>query len=379
MYDIHYHTKKHMNQLNEDEIFARQKTRTKPPFQKIVKSRGFRIILLLILLAILFKIITGAVSSRMAVGNTSANLVNCGYAVQKGNYIYYVSPSDDMYTTQISRVKIGKNESEVIYQGSYDIRALNIVGNKLYFISLSSEAGTDEDGVDNKIYKMNLDGSDLTVINDNDFAYDYDQMYIVQNRIYYVGTDLNVYQMNLNGENRKLVAETGTGFLTMNKEYILYNKDNQDATDYITYIRPLKGGQEREVNSSRINTPMIDKDFIYYINSNQHLAKIPLSGGEEEEVTDYTIYQMNIVEDHVYYLNYKDEANQDYTVAVFKRSLKGGEPQILKELSNYSSFLNIVDDYVYYMDMDDEKAFINLVNVNDMSEIRLHEWNYVAQ
>ena len=201
-------------------------------------------------------------------------------------------------------------------------------------------------------------------------------MYIVKNEIYYIGTDYNVYKMDLDGGNRKLVAETGTGFLAINDKYIIYNKDNEDATDYITYIRPLDNTEERAINSSRIATPILYNDFIYYINGDGHLAKTPTAGGDEQELTDYTVYNMNISNGFIYYLNYKDESSEDYTVAVFKLNLDGGEPQIIKELSNYSSFLNIVDNYIYYMDMDDEKAFINLVNVNDSSEIRLYEWNY---
>ena len=113
---------------------------------------------------------------------------------------------------------------------------------------------------------MNLDGSNPEVINDNEFAYDYFDMYIIKNEIYYVGTDYNVYKMDLKGGNRQLVAETGTGYLAINDKYIIYNKDNADSSDYITYIRPLNGSEEKAINSARISTPIIEGDFVYYIN-----------------------------------------------------------------------------------------------------------------
>ena len=50
--------------------------------------------------------------------------------------------------------------------------------------------------------------------------------------------------------------------------------------------------------------------------------------------------------------------------------------EVIKDAANYSSFLNVVGNTVYYMDMDDEKAFINLVDVNNSNETKLHEWNY---
>ena len=103
---------------------------------------------------------------------------------------------------------------------------------------------------------------------------------------------------------------------------------------------------------------------------------MPIAGGDVEKITTYTVYNINISNGYIYYLNYKDKTSEDYTVALYKLSLQGGEPEIVKELSNYSSFLNIIGDYAYYMDMDDEKAFINLVNVNDFNEVRLYEWEY---
>ncbi len=377
------HTNKIMNEINEDEVFEKKESKMNPKLKAILSNKKIiaSIILAIVIVALLvLEGTTGIVSEYLPIhkemGNTVGNIINCGYSVQKDDFIYYVAPSEDMKSTNIYKVKKGTSDFEILYQGNYDIRALNIVGNQLYFISISNESAKDDDGIDNKIYKMNLDGSELTILNDNDFAYDYYDMYALNNRIYYVGTDYNVYKMDLNGGNRKLVAQTGTGFLAINSNYILYNKENEDGSDYITYIRNLNGTEERQINGSRIFTPMFSGDDLYYINSNHVLAKMPIKGGEEEVVLDHTIYNMNLVEDTIYYLNYKDEANEDYTVAVYKLKVNGGEPEIIKDLFNYSSFLNVVGDYVYYMDMNEEQAFVNLVNVKDKSEIQLCNWKY---
>lgn len=303
-------------------------------------------------------------------GNTQGNIINCGYSVKKDDYIYFVSPNEDMNATQISRVKSGTNQSEIIYKGDYDIHSLNIIEDKIYFISIF------EDGINNKICKMDLDGSDLMVINNDDCSCNYYDMYTVNNKIYYVGKDNNIYTMNLQGENRQLLIETGTGFLTMNDKYIIYNKNVETSENYITYINTLNGTEEREIISEKISNPIIYNDYIYYINSEQYLEKMSITDNKKEEVTDYKIYCMNILNGFIYYLNYKDEVNEDYTVALYKLSLDDGQSEIVKELLNYSSFLNVIDDYAYYMDMDEEKAFINLVNVNDFSEIKLNEWFY---
>lgn len=363
-------------EINEDEVFEKKESKLK----KIMKNKKMLSFIILALAIIILAILEGTTNCISGLwsgmGNSIGNIANCGYAVGKGDSIYYVAPSEDMNTTNIYRVKNGSSESETIFNGNYDIRALNVKGNHLYFIGISYDDTSDDDSVDNKIYKMNLDGSDLTVINDNDFSYEFYDMYVVKNRIYYVGEDRNVYKMDLNGGNRELVVQTGTGFLALNEKYIIYNKENENGSDYTSYICSLNGKDEKQISSNRNFTPNIVEDTIYYINDKQNIAKINVNGGEEEIIYDGSAYNMNIYKDSIYFLNYKDEASEDYTVCIYKIPINGGESELVKEFSYYSSFIDIVNDYIYYMDMDEEKAFINLVNTNDLSEIKLHDWDY---
>lgn len=368
------------NEINEDEIFEKKESKFK--ISKTIKNKKFISIFAIILIIVILSVVeflTGSISGIILpnkMGNTNGNIANCGYSVSYKGYIYYVAPGDDMQNINIYKAKLGETNSEKIYDGDYDIRGLNIVGNKLYFISISSKDAKDGDQINNQICKMNLDGSNFEVINDNDFSYDYDDIYVIKNRIYYVGEDYNIYKMNLNGGQRELVAKTGTGFLAMNEKYIIYNKEKEDGSDYIPYISKIDGTNEREFKSERIYTPVFYEKNVYYINENQHLAKMSIKGGDEQELTDYTVNMMNLAKGYIYFLNYKDEENEDYTVSIYRVSVDGGEAEEVKALSNYASFLNIVDDYLYYMDMDNEQAFINLVNINDKNETRLYNWKY---
>ena len=371
------------NEINEEEVFEKKEKKLKlPNLFKNKKSIAIIIVLVIAIILVSIELTTNCItnliySSIGTTGNTIGNISNCGYSVAKGDYIYFVAPSDDMNTTNIYKVKNGSSDIETIYEGAYDIRGLNIIGNNLYFINISFENATEEDDqVDNKIYKMNLDSSNLTVINDNDFSYDSYDLYAIGNRIYYVGEDYNVYKMDLNGGSRELVAETGTGLLAIDKDYIIYNKDDGNSDDYVTYIKSLKNGDERTITGGRIFTPDIYNGYIYYLTDDQGISKISVNGGDSETVLDGQAYNLNIYNDTIYYLNYKNEENEDYTVCIYKMNINGGDPEIVKEFSYYSSFINLVNDYIYYMDMDDEKAFINLINVNDSTEIELHNWNY---
>ena len=363
--------------MNDDEVFEKRKV--KVGGSKIFnnkKAKRVMIIAICVIILIILQMTLGIFSFSKGMGNTVGNILNSGYAAEDKNYIYYVSPSDDMATTNLSRVKKGSSEGEVIFEGDYDIRAVNIEGNHLYFMTFSTQNATAEDPMDNKIYQTNLDGSNPKVLNDNEFAYDVNEMYVINGKIYYIGEDYKVYSMDLNGKHRKLVLDVENGLLAISGDYIIYNKDNEDQSDYITYIRKINGSDERPVNGGRIFSPDIYNDYIYYVNQDQMLVKSPVKGGNEEVVLDKAIYNINIHDGMAYYLNYKDEENQDYTACIYRLSLNGGEPELLKELSYYASFLEVIDDYVYYMDIEEEKAFINLVNTKDKSEIKLHQWSY---
>lgn len=374
-----------MEDLNEDEVFAKKEP--KKINLKFLKNKkviaSIICVLIVALIAVLgyFEYQKGIISGVFdkSTGNTVGNIYNSGYAVGKGDYIYYVSPDEKMMNTNIYRTKNGTTDRELIYTGNYDIRSLNIRGNKLYFIALSTEEVPEGDYIDNKIYSMNLDGSDLKVINDNEFSEEYYELYVLGNKIFYVGEDYNIYKMNLDGSNRELVLETKTGVLAITNGYIIYNKESQDEEQneiYVTYMKNLKTGEERQINGTMVYTPDIYENYVYYINQEGKFAKTPVAGGEEEIIFEKPIYNPNINNGVIYYMNYKDEANEDYTVCIYKYSLAGGEPEQIKEFEYYSTFIDIANNYLYYMDMNEEKAFTNLINVNDLSETTLYEWKY---
>ena len=371
---------------NEDEIFEKKETHVEGKIVEKVKKFiipiiALSIILILIIIEFTTHCFSNLINSNAKVGNTIGNITNCGYSVESGNYIYYVAPGENMEKVNINKVEKGNSDSQTIYEGDYDIRSLNISNNKIYFISLSYENLSENDSVNNKIYSINLDGSESTVINDNEFANDFLDMYVVGNKIYYVGTDYNVYSMDLKGGNRQLEVESHNGFLAINNKYIVYYKEKEGNENYVTCIKSLNKNDEREITNSRVNTPNIYGDYVYYINENTGVSRINVNGGEPEVIHEGSVYNMNIYNGNIYYLNYKDEANEDYTVCIFKISVDGGDAVNIKELAYYSSFINVVNGYIYLMDMNIEegKSFISLVNVDDSSEIILHEWKFGEQ
>ena len=130
------------------------------------------IIILLVIIACVAFFVYKNYKNTTGVGNTIGNIRNYGYAAIEGNWIYYLAPNEDSSQVGIFKIKTdGTEKTELLMNegdGQTEIVSINAVGDYVYFISISSNEGNTEDTIDNKIYRMKTDGSDLEVINDNE-------------------------------------------------------------------------------------------------------------------------------------------------------------------------------------------------------------------
>lgn len=305
------------------------------------------------------------------IGNTIGNVRNYGYSTTDGKWIYYLSPSQDTEKVGICKVKINGEDKQELMMDSIDILSINVYKNYIYFIGIGINAYSDTDEIDNKIYRMKTDGSDLEVINDNEFNNECYEIYVLNNSIYYIGTDENIYKMKLDGTKRELVSDNGTGYIGITDKYIIYNVENEAGDDYVTYIMNIDGTNQRPVlENKRLYSVDISGNYVYYTNTDKQIYRTEIDSGEEQLVLDDTAYNLNLNGDYLYFLNYLDIENEDYTVALFRVKADGTETeaQNIKTLSSYSTFINVINDWVMYMDNDSTSGFINLVNKNATGE-----------
>mgnify|MGYP002541606785 CR=1 FL=1 len=323
------------------------------------------IVILAILIVCVFAI------PKLSEGATTiGNIRNYGYTTIKGNWIYYVAPNEDSTEIGIFKIKTNGEEKQELYMGDLNILSLNIKGDYLYFIGIGPEEYSENDASDNKIYKMKTDGTDLQVINDNEFHNACLEMYVIDNAIYYIGTDQNIYKMKLDGSDRMLVSDNGTGYLGITDKYIFYNFDETGNEEYVTYMMDLDGSNPRPIiEGKRLYSIDIKDDYVYYTNTDKELFRTKIGSNEEEKYDTVTAaYNLNLNEDYLYYLNYEDETN---IVCVYrvKTDDKSSKPEKIKEMDNASQFINVVGDYVYYMDYNDVSGFINLVKKDGSGEV----------
>lgn len=183
-------------------------------------------------------------------GNTIGNIRNYGYGAVSGNWIYYLSPNEDSSNVGIYKVKKdGKDKKELLMnENNEEIVSINVAGNYIYFIQIVQEADNDEDQVNNKICRIKKDGSDFQVINDNEFNNDCYEIYVINGKVYYIDTDANVAKMDLDGSNKTVVSENGTGYLGITEDYIIYNDYKDESSDeYVTYIMDIDGQNKRTI------------------------------------------------------------------------------------------------------------------------------------
>lgn len=358
---------------NNDSEFKKVEEK-KNGLSKIIKIICF-LLIAVALVVIALCIYLNYTAVEEGVGNTIGNIRNFGYATEYKGWIYYLSPNSDGSKVGIYKISNDGKYKEEIYMSSVDIISLNAYKNYIYFITDVQHDDNEEDKVDNKIYRMRTDGSNLEVINDNDFNNECYEIYVLNNAVYYIGKQANICKMNLDGSNKQVVVDNDTGYLGVTDKYIVYNKlsTEGDETNYVTYIMDIDGTNERPlVEGKRLYSVNIEDDYVYYINSENLIYKTQIDSNTEELVYNTEAYNLNIKDGYAYYLNYIDYFAGNYSVAIYRVKLNRENEdeiaQMVKKLETYSMFIDIVGDWVIYMDNNDEAGMICLANKEGSGE-----------
>lgn len=310
--------------------------------------------------------------NKNRIGNSIGNIRNYGYATMQSDWIYYIAPN--ISNSQIGIFKIDKegNQKQELFMGDENLMSLNVSENYIFFIG-AKKYNTD-DSLDNKIYKMKLDGTELEIINNNEFHDNCYEIYVVDEYVYYIGIDSNIYKMNLNGSNRSIVSDNATGYLGITDKYIIYNALANNSSEYTTYIMNLDGTNKRAIiEGERLYSVNIKDDYIYYTNMNKQICKSKIDSGKSEILLDTSAYNMNLYGDYIYFFNYKNFDNKNDKVCLYRIKIDSSEKEVncIKELETYSTSINVIDNWIMYMDGNEEEQFINLVKNDGSREIRL--------
>ena len=319
-------------------------------------------------------------------GNQIGNINNFGYATEDSKYLYYMSPNQDGQYIGISKVskKDLTGKQTRLIEGTWEIASINSYGDYIYFVTLSQndvdENDETADKVDNKIHRVNKNGNQKDeILNDNEFNNYAYKMVVVDGKIYYIGEDECIWYMDLDGNHKTRLNENASGFEAITDKYILYNmpdfKDGEETS--VSMIMDRNGKNAREINGERIYTPVLYKDYIYYLTEDRYLHRMDLNGKNDEMLSDSKIYNLNVSENGIYYFKEKFNSSGEITsVTICRMDLDGKNNKQIYTLEESSNSLCLLKDWVFFLDSNSDEGKMEIISPDGKQKIDLFVLRY---
>ena len=307
-------------------------------FTFVKSNKKLCIAFLLILIVIIFAIII--VCSKTEKGNTSGNLNNLGFSVQKGNWVYYLGLKDSN-TDGIYKVKANNNEIEKI-SSDYGLY-LNKSGKFLYYLDSTSN--------NYDIVKMKTNGDNKEIIlNDVDAT-----KFTIENDWIYYFKDSNFYRVKTSGESKQILSQRKIDNYEIVDNWIYYSYISDGK--YVISKMKTDGTDDTKIDDDSAKQFFVKDSYIYYIyenNSNYELYKVKTNGKNKEKVSDIIqevhLDTINFNEDRIFYIR-TDENNN---LGIYSMKLNGKNEIKITDIQGYYTTINIHGKWVYYTDIDEE-------------------------
>lgn len=219
-----------------------------------------------------------------------------------------------------------------------EVSSLNIYKGKLYYYGIghnNDEADVLEMGYypgGNVIgfTKMNLDGSEREIITTEHCRY----INIKNDKIYYLNENSVPSRMELDGSNPEVLISQPCKFL--------YATDNKLFYCYIgaetgLMAKSLDNLTDQVIINEEVNSPIVLKDAIYYLNNKGNICKYEYNTGFIQVIKECNAYCLNM---NYRYIFYADDSN------IFRMDYDGNNACIIS--ANGSSDLFVVGDYLFY-------------------------------
>jgi internalin A len=257
-------------------------------------------------------------------GNTNGNLVNGGYYLQQGDWVYY---ADYINGFQMFKRSLDGTQRSRVTTDDH-IRSINILGEWIYYMGYMG------------VYKVKTDGNGLTWL-----APGSGQVIVYDNYIYYNDWE-EMYRMDLDGGNRKLLGR----FDIQNGSSLWQHQFNiADGFIYFTngvniYKVSLDGTSSTHLYGGAISYINVVGDWIYYLDGNRENAiyKMKTDGTEQGTlVCSDSGRNMNIEGGYIYYSNLNDNST------LYRMNLDGTGKKKLSTMPVYD-YINISGEWIYF-------------------------------
>lgn len=310
----------------------------------VIENKKTSIIIAIILFVIIIGIFIIA-NTKSEIGNTSGNLNNSGFSVEKDGWVYYVglknSNTDGIYKI---KSKSGSKEKVTSDYGLY----LNKSGKFLYYLEV-------KEGKYN-IVKIENNGENKEIVIEN---VDTAKITVVDNWIYYF-KDFNFYRTKTNGKEKQILSKKSIDNYEVNGDWIYYSYIN-DGKYAIAKMRK-NGENVTKIDNDLSNVFFVYGNDIYYIyesyneESLEHsyeLFKVKSNGEKKEKVANLgknvQLENINFDGEKMYYL----KTNENNVLSIYSIKLNGKDENKIVDIQGFSTMLNINDGWIYYTDQNE--------------------------
>ncbi|UZQ49140.1 DUF5050 domain-containing protein [Clostridium kluyveri] len=261
-------------------------------------------------------------------GNTITKLFDTLQGESSIEYVYNINAVGDWvyYSTSTGIYKIKTDGSSKTKIFDHSCNTMIVIGDIIYFTA------TFVDEVANRsFFKMNTDGSGITLINPSEFI---QNLNILGDWAYYVNCSDNnrIYKIKLDGSSKTKIKDECVSQMLIDNGYMYYSSPGA------IYKTKLNSSESLCIlNDSNVDGNFnVANGWIYYTSKDCGLYKIKTDGSSNVKIIDGNIlnpgisgnrkiYGPNVVDDWVYYTWSVFTPGEDIVEYVYKTKIDGSE------------------------------------------------------
>lgn len=303
------------------------------------------VVMLIIAISVLYYILNRPQEiPNDAVGNTSGNLNNHGLFCEADGYVYFSNSYDQR---KLYRMNLDGTEVKCI--ADVPVEYINVYGNQVFFFQTP--------GADNQVFGLgglygvcSTDTKGKSGMNNINKAI-VNSLILYGPNLYYQHYDqaegLRVYRADPNTKEKVELSDKRV-FLTTpyNGKFLTYNEENNF---FLSAFNPATGQIELVDQEARVYNVIVEGNYVYYMNidDSYKIYRMNLSNYEKEKITDCTVDLFNVYGDDIFY-----QRNSSQIPALVHIKANGSNEQVIAE-GNYTD-INCTSTYTYFYGFGDE-------------------------
>ncbi|SHE58647.1 DUF5050 domain-containing protein [Alkalibacter saccharofermentans] len=289
-------------------------------------------------------------------GNTPANLLHDGMAAEYEGYIYHI---DKMINGNLWRTSIDTGESELLLKGM--LHDINVNGGAVFTLG-SIPDPNDEMLSLYGLFRINMDGSNLTIIKEGSF----EELILKDDYLYFTEIiDGGLYKIRYDGsEEKKLLDDIYDNVAIIDENiYLMSDLDEEYVMNIYKLDLEGRGQPEKVINDVFGGTFDVVGNEIFYIarDNTSNIYRYDTLTGEKELFLSKWVDYLNTDGEHLYYF-WSGRRQDNSDSGVYKSSLDGSGEEMIMPADVFFS-LNIAGGKMFWHNNDDERR-ISVMNLD---------------